>query len=1240
MSVAVFGTDRLRFASPGTRTVTLTFSHPNSARSNTQIQAALRARQTGAGIITVTDHTTANTVTVTVTMPADARRPADGSTDLWEWNDGVRTYRSGPLAWRWDSERDPAVIDVDIAFGFGARTFPAHTYRPGWGLGLGGDLTEAITGYRVSRLNPLREAKIVRGRSHELAAPQPARAVIVLDDTNGHADPDNADAPAPYRTGGTNTLTAGLPIRMLATAPGGVNEQIIFTGIIERIRQDYPGHTDERVVLECVDAYKLLGQGSVDATQPAVTSLDAAYQAVAADGGLPAVKSGAAPYTVTPAVVTRVGTAVAIESYTAEAGTTTASELRNFERATASQLRISRDGSVEALMPSNFLELPGSYVDVGDGSAELRYSGVEFARDDDRIINRVQVGSVSLVPDSGDAVSASQAAYGVRLLRVAESPLAPSLQVIWGIGVIRRWAQPVTRLQQMTLKPREVPALWPHVLAVDVAEAWRVTRTSPVGKTRVVPLLTERVEHHVTATDWTTKLQGTSVNPLADTITTFTLTPGGREYCVGVGEDLYLHRVFTADTEVAAIGSAQVQIIAIAGGGGGGYTAFDGNSGGYGGGGGAGGVLFTGVVDVASGDTLTATVGAGGRARGAGGDSVAAVGGDSFTAVGGGDGADGRGSGGDGGSGGGGGTATSTFGRGTPGQGHDGGDPTSRAVPNTTLTTRTAGSGGGAGGTPTGVELNLAGETLEYARGGGGGQYQTGSTTATYAARAGATEATAGSGGGGGASSKTDSVVYDPPRAGRDGLVVVRWRKDLADLNPADLLPPPTQAPPTPTGLTATAATSSTVNASANTAARAASYQFRWREGNGSWTTVNAGGSPSATISGLGASTTYQIQVRARNSAGDSAWSSSVSVTTPAQTNPPATPAGLTVTAAGPSRLDAVCDTATGASGYRWRHRTGTGAWTTATTTSPARAITGLAASTTYEVQVQATNSAGSSDWTAGVSATTAAAPTVLPDAAAPTVAIATITNGTQGTTVGLSVTVSGGTYDQLAYAWAVTGGDASLSGAATATPTLTRRSDTGNMTVTLTVTATGTGTVAADGTSDTATDTETATATAAAVTPSAVRDLAVTAGNAQFTATFTEPADGDPNRYRLRYRIKGSGDDFTTGTHAASPITITGLTNGTVYELQVRAEDTTLPSGSRFGPWSTVVDVTPSAAPDSPQAFVLAEDGSTMLLLEDGSRLELEDSIAAAGFALLGEAGSSLLAENGARLLLEGAPT
>ena len=98
-----------------------------------------------------------------------------------------------------------------------------------------------------------------------------------------------------------------------------------------------------------------------------------------------------------------------------------------------------------------------------------------------------------------------------------------------------------------------------------------------------------------------------------------------------------------------------------------------------------------------------------------------------------------------------------------------------------------------------------------------------------------------------------------------------------------------------------------------------------------------------------------------------------------------------------------------------------------------------------------------------------------LPDADAPAVTIADQSDITKNETASLSVSVSGGTYDALAYAWSDGGAGGSFS--AQAASTVYTPPDVGAdtaVTVTCEVTATGTGTNAADGTSDTGSDTET----------------------------------------------------------------------------------------------------------------------------------------------------------------------
>lgn len=94
-----------------------------------------------------------------------------------------------------------------------------------------------------------------------------------------------------------------------------------------------------------------------------------------------------------------------------------------------------------------------------------------------------------------------------------------------------------------------------------------------------------------------------------------------------------------------------------------------------------------------------------------------------------------------------------------------------------------------------------------------------------------------------------------------------------------------------------------------------------------------------------------------------------------------------------------------------------------------------------------------------------------LPVADAPAVSIGSVDTGDSGTDVELSATVSGGTYDELDYAWVVSGG--TLDDATAESPTWTRPANSGKSNalydIDLTVTARGTGTNAGSGTSDTA---------------------------------------------------------------------------------------------------------------------------------------------------------------------------
>lgn len=100
----------------------------------------------------------------------------------------------------------------------------------------------------------------------------------------------------------------------------------------------------------------------------------------------------------------------------------------------------------------------------------------------------------------------------------------------------------------------------------------------------------------------------------------------------------------------------------------------------------------------------------------------------------------------------------------------------------------------------------------------------------------------------------------------------------------------PVDPPDAPTGLTAApAATSATLTWSApasNGGAPITDYAVRYRPAGGAWATFADGTNPNtgATLSGLTAETTYEVQVAAVNSAGQGSWSATATFTTTAAT--------------------------------------------------------------------------------------------------------------------------------------------------------------------------------------------------------------------------------------------------------------------------------------------------------------------------------------------------------------------
>ena len=332
-------------------------------------------------------------------------------------------------------------------------------------------------------------------------------------------------------------------------------------------------------------------------------------------------------------------------------------------------------------------------------------------------------------------------------------------------------------------------------------------------------------------------------------------------------------------------------------------------------------------------------------------------------------------------------------------------------------------------------------------------------------------------------------------------------------------------------------------------------YDVRYRT-SGSWTDhTHVGTARTATISGLSNGTSYEVQVRAENVAGEGDWSPSASATP--QTAPDMAAAPTLTPSDGQIEVawDAPDDRGAPITDYDVRYRSGTGAWTDHTHVGTARTatISSLANGTSYEVQVRAENSEGEGDWSPSASAT----PRTVPDApAAPT-----LTPGD----------------GQIAVSW-----DAPDDGGAAITDYDVRIRTSGSWTD---HTHVGTGTTAtisglsngtsyevqvraenAEGEGDwSPSSSATPVIPTVRTAPAAPGRPTLTAGIRLLEVEWVPPANGGAaiTGYDVRYRST-LGEEWASEDAPGPSHDILGLVPGQAYEVQVRAENAV-----GAGPWS-----------------------------------------------------------------------
>jgi len=172
-----------------------------------------------------------------------------------------------------------------------------------------------------------------------------------------------------------------------------------------------------------------------------------------------------------------------------------------------------------------------------------------------------------------------------------------------------------------------------------------------------------------------------------------------------------------------------------------------------------------------------------------------------------------------------------------------------------------------------------------------------------------------------------------------------------------------TPQPEAPAGLTATAVSYDQINLSWNSVSGATTYTVKRLNDDREFNDIT---STSFENTGLTESTTYRYQVCANNDGGSSSYSATVSEAT--DPLPPATPTGLAATVISHDQINLSWNSVSGADSYTLKRNDIVICENITTTTHN---DTGLTESTTYRYQVCANNDGGSSSYSATVSETT-----------------------------------------------------------------------------------------------------------------------------------------------------------------------------------------------------------------------------------------------------------------------------
>ena len=344
-------------------------------------------------------------------------------------------------------------------------------------------------------------------------------------------------------------------------------------------------------------------------------------------------------------------------------------------------------------------------------------------------------------------------------------------------------------------------------------------------------------------------------------------------------------------------------------------------------------------------------------------------------------------------------------------------------------------------------------------------------------------------------------------------------------------------------------------------------YDLRYRI-SGNWTQVDTISGTSRTLSSLTNGSEYEVQVRAANAKGDGAWSSSARATPGAVPGKPARPTleasnnQIIVTWTAPSSSSPITS-------YSVRYRRGTGAATRIDNLSgTSHTLDSLDNGHSYEIRVRASNAKGAGPWSDPVTAVPGAVPS---KPSAPTL---TASNGQIMVSWNAPTSNAGSlTHYDLRHRRVGTSSWTQIDGITSTSRTVTGLTNGQSREFQVR---------AANSIGDGAFS-DSASATPAGA-PSAPSAPTLQTGNGQLTASWNEPSANGASitHYDLQHRISGSWTQIDNISGRSR--TITGLTNGSSYQVRVRAVNS---AGN--GSWSATASATPGAVPNAPSAPTLS---------------------------------------------------